>query len=60
MSLRRPLLMLTPEDARLIRQRLKTNVGDIAHPVERYLALAGAASGGATSPTGTSDIVLEG
>jgi hypothetical protein len=40
MLLRRPLLSLTPEDARLIRRRLTTERGDLAHRVELYLAEA--------------------
>jgi hypothetical protein len=37
MSLRRPLLTLTSEDARLIRQRLKAEVGEMADAVRRYV-----------------------
>jgi hypothetical protein len=38
MSLRRPLLTLTSEDARLIRQRLTADAGEMADAVRRYLA----------------------
>lgn len=37
-SLRRPQLTLTGEDARLIRKRLEADVGDLADAIERYLA----------------------
>jgi hypothetical protein len=39
-SLRRPLLSLTPDDARLIRQRLNAEVANTADAVDRYLAEA--------------------
>jgi hypothetical protein len=36
-SLRRPQLTLTGEDARLIRKRLEKDAGDLADAIERYL-----------------------
>jgi hypothetical protein len=38
MSLRRPMLTLTAEDARLIRQRLKADTGTIDDAIDRYVA----------------------
>jgi hypothetical protein len=37
-SLRRPLMTLTPEDARLIRRRLKADLGEMADAMRRYVA----------------------
>jgi len=37
-SLRRPQLTLTAEDARLIRTRLDADVADLAQAIDRYLA----------------------
>jgi hypothetical protein len=39
-SLRRPLFTLTPEDAGLIRRRLRTEGGDLTEATERYVAEA--------------------
>ncbi len=55
MSLRRPLLTLTPEDARLIRQRLKADVVETAEAVKGYLAESRAPL--PMPPPGASDIV---
>jgi hypothetical protein len=60
MSLRRPLLTLTSEDARLLRRRLEPETAGVSQAVEGYLAEARSPLPRSRTPAETSDIVRGG